>query len=235
MKLHVDLGDTSRGSRHVLRAQGIRFAGLCTLLGVNGAGKSTLFDVILGLIPGLHEASVRRSTEQVASSSVRAEFMAAVGHLPQDIPAPRGMSVEDFVRYAAWLKGAELSDEQLLQTLGLVNLSAERSMKMSRLSGGMRRRAGLAAAVAHQPDCLLLDEPNAGLDPVERTRLHAVLGRLSQRRVVIVSTHLLEDLRALGGETFLLRAGRCRPLVGVHSMTDDQVVQAMQDPSEQAA
>jgi ABC-type multidrug transport system ATPase subunit len=187
----------------------IRAGGVTGLVGPNGAGKTTLLATIstlrrpaagqlrvLGLDPTRrqHRAVVRRRS----------------GFLPQTFGFVPSFTVEEFVGYACWLKG--LRSRQLAAAVRTaverVNLGAERRQAMGKLSGGMLRRAGIAAAIVHQPELLILDEPTVGLDPEQRMEFRALLRRLGKGGTVLLSTHLIEDVAATCGDVVVIRGGR---------------------------
>lgn len=182
--------------------------GLFGLLGPNGAGKSTLMRVVATL--------QRPSTGRVCFDGVDAvERPEAVrrrlGYLPQEFGVYPGVSAAELLDQMAVLKGiggrAERREivERLLRA---VNLWDARDRAVSGFSGGMRRRWGVAQALAGDPDLLVVDEPTAGLDPGERNRFHELLLGLGERAVVILSTHIVEDVAALCGRVAVLAGGR---------------------------
>jgi ABC-2 type transport system ATP-binding protein len=119
------------------------------------------------------------------------------------------MKVGDFVRYAAWLKEvpSRLIDKAIDEAIEATDLGAVATQRMSRLSGGTLRRVGLAAATVHSQEVLLLDEPTAGLDPIQRANFHAMVRSLAGDSVVVLATHLLEDVHAAADAVTVLSAG----------------------------
>jgi ABC-2 type transport system ATP-binding protein len=132
------------------------------------------------------------------------------GWLPQAFGFPPQMTVAEFLRYAAWLKGLAKSETagHVDIALALADLESVRSQRLGQLSGGTLRRAGLAASLVHQPGLLILDEPTAGLDPVQRADFHIRLRTLATTRTVVLATHLLEDVHELADDIFVLDEGR---------------------------
>jgi ABC-2 type transport system ATP-binding protein len=175
------------------------------LLGPNGAGKSTLCRILAGA-----EAP---SGGQVASTSgrfdtarSRRDHLGKSGWLPQAITLPRTTTVLDYLSYAAWLKGLSNRERKWAvdRVLDQTDLADRRRTPVRHLSGGMQRRLGLAQALVNDPIYLILDEPTAGLDPAQRDNLYALLSEISHERVVLISTHLLEDVSVLGQRVIVL-------------------------------
>jgi ABC-2 type transport system ATP-binding protein len=171
-------------------------AGVVGLLGPNGAGKTTLLSVLAGAIrPTTGE--VRVAGHDVGTVSGRRAFRGSVGYLPQRFDLAGNMTVADSVRYAAWCNGVASSrvNQAADGALALVELSERAKFRVRRLSGGQRQRLGLAAALAHGPQILLLDEPTVGLDPDQRIRFRGYLRAVGQTTSVLLATHLLEDVK----------------------------------------
>jgi ABC-2 type transport system ATP-binding protein len=169
--------------------------GVTCLVGANGAGKSTLFGLV---------ARVDRPNSGTVALPGR-----AVGYLPQSPEFPRTASCEEFLRYVAWVHRipAHRRGARVDHVLAATGLLERRSHRIGALSGGMLRRLGIAQALVHEPGVLLLDEPTAGLDPLQRIALRDVVQSVAEGCVVIVSTHLVEDVRALARSVVLLNAG----------------------------
>jgi ABC-type multidrug transport system ATPase subunit len=181
--------------------------GLYGLLGANGAGKTTLMQIISGLLEPtsgdveLDGKDIVRRPEAIWSS---------VGYLPQELGFYDDLSGEQMLIYLLRIKGVGARDAQRTarELLTLVNLSVEARRAVRTYSGGMRRRLGLAQAIAVEPRVILLDEPTAGLDPEERQRFHHLLVRLGRDRIVVLSTHIVEDVAALCARFGVLASGR---------------------------
>lgn len=182
--------------------------GVTALLGPNGAGKTTLLSTLTGLLP------VRGGTLQLfgidlASRHGRRAVATRLGFLPQTVGYYPNYTLRDFVSYAAWLKAVPQRQlaNKVAVSLDLVGLADRADSKMKTLSGGMLRRAGIAQAVVHSPDLLVLDEPAAGLDPEQRIELRRLVRTLGQSCAVLVSTHVVEDVRVVADRVLVLNNG----------------------------
>jgi len=183
--------------------------GSCGLLGPNGAGKTTLMR-LLSTIYRPQVGQIRVLGYDLGDDNDRQDVRSRIGYLPQAFGVFPGFTVSEFVEYFAILRGVHSSVvvRAVGEALAQVELTARSSSKMKTLSGGMLRRAGLAQAIVHQPALLLLDEPTAGLDPDQRHAIRETLRRIAASNTVVISTHLIEDIAALGGHVLVLRAGR---------------------------
>lgn len=200
------------GSTEVLQSVNLNVpAGTTALLGPNGAGKTTLLHLVCGLRKPT-QGSLNVMGVEVGARRRRQEIASLVGFLPQSFGYLPSYTVREFVTYAAWLKQvprAQLNTrvESALSEVGMLDRSEKR---MRTLSGGMIRRVGIATAIVHRPPLVVLDEPSAGLDPAQRHDLRDLLSRLSLTSSVIVSTHLIEDVRATCDAVVVLDRGRIR-------------------------
>lgn len=183
--------------------------GITGLLGPNGAGKSTLMSLISTrrrpTSGGLHVLG-----RDVADVAGRREIRQRVGLLAQRYPLVGSMQVVDTVAYAAWTHGLSQSRsyraaETTLEQLGVAELAGRR---VRSLSGGQRQRVGLATAMVHRPDLLILDEPTAGLDPEVRMAMRRTLRKVSGESSILLSTHLVDDVLAICDSIMVLDQGR---------------------------
>ena len=184
--------------------------GVTGLLGPNGAGKTTLLRIVAtAMRPDRGELSVLghdpRSTAGLLAVRRR------LGYLPQSPGFHPNFTAFAFVDYVAILK--ELTHrgrrhEEVRRVLAVVGLDAHRGKKIKALSGGMRQRVALAAALVGDPDLLVLDEPTVGLDPEQRLRFRELIAELGERRTVLLSTHQTEDVMTLCRRVVVLDRGR---------------------------
>jgi ABC-2 type transport system ATP-binding protein len=171
------------------------------LLGPNGAGKTTLLRLVTG--------SLQPTSGSVTLTGGPAGGQPRVGYLPQDAGWPGQFTVLEFVGYLAWTRGVPRSVRaaQVDAAIEAVDLSAQRGVRLGRLSGGQRRRAMLAQALLHDPALLVLDEPTAGFDPTQRVAFRELIARLAPGRTIVISTHLVEDVELLAEWVTVLREG----------------------------
>ena len=179
--------------------------GVFGLLGHNGAGKSTLMRMIVTIdAPTQGKVFVLGYETGRDGDQIRRE----IGYLPQELSMYPSMRVRDFVAYIAALKGVREKDA-VDMVLDQVEMLKYASRPIGTLSGGMRRRVGIAQAIVGSPAILVVDEPTAGLDPEERIRFHGVLSRYAAGgRTVLFSTHIVEDVRRICSHLAVLREGQ---------------------------
>ena len=167
-------------------------SGMYGLLGPNGAGKTSLMKILATL----SEASGGEISMNGIPIKETGKIREIVGYLPQDFSFYRGMSVYGAMDYLGLL--SEIPDkirrERILALLEQVNLKEDMRTKVKALSGGMKRRLGIAQALLHNPQILIVDEPTAGLDPEERIRFRNLLSEFAEDRIVILSTHISSDV-----------------------------------------
>jgi len=182
--------------------------GMFGLLGPNGAGKSTLMRTIATL-QGVDAGSLFFDGLDVLNE--KHEVRKILGYLPQDMGIYPGISAEALLDHFAVLKGLVAAGdrrEAVERLLRMTNLYDVRKRKLGSFSGGMRRRFGIAQALLGDPELIVVDEPTAGLDPEERIRFHNLLCEIGETAVVILSTHIVEDVRELCSRMAILSQGR---------------------------
>ncbi len=181
--------------------------GMFGLLGPNGAGKSSLMRTIVGLQQP-DSGTIVFNNENVIDNS---KFIKSqLGYLPQDFGVYANISGYDLLNHLAILKGlnnATTRKEQILALLEKTNLLEHKSKAVSTYSGGMRQRFGVAQAFLGNPKIIIVDEPTAGLDPVERHRFNNLLSEIGEDIIVILSTHLVEDVRNLCTQMAIISNG----------------------------
>lgn len=170
--------------------------GMFGLLGKNGAGKSTLMRCLTTLLTPT-EGNIRICGMDVVSENYE-QIKTIIGYLPQELGLYPNMTVEESLDYMGILSGLDKNTrkERIDSLLELTNLKAHAKKKNKQLSGGMKRRVGLVQAMLNMPKVLIVDEPTAGLDPEERINIRNLLTQLSKDRIVILSTHVVEDIAA---------------------------------------
>lgn len=182
-------------------------SGVYGLLGVNGAGKTTLMRMLTTLIRPTG-GEIRWDGQDVFRMD--SAYRKLLGYLPQDFGYYPDFSIYDYLMYIASIKGIRpaAAKQRALRLLKQVGLSQAGHKKMKTLSGGMKRRVGIAQAMLNDPKILILDEPTAGLDPNERIRFRNLISELSEDRIVLLSTHIVSDIEYIASEILLMKDGR---------------------------
>ncbi|HWM92658.1 MAG TPA: ABC transporter ATP-binding protein [Thermoanaerobaculia bacterium] len=182
--------------------------GMFGLLGPNGAGKTTLMRILAGL---LEPTSGKVSLDDTDVLATPEWLWARLGYLPQDFGFYPHLSGEQMLTYLLKLKGVEAPgglDKLVAELLDRVNLTYAAKRKVRAYSGGMRQRLGIAQAISGDPRLIIVDEPTAGLDPEERLRFYRLLAELAADRIVLLSTHIVEDVAVLCPRFAVIRKGR---------------------------
>lgn len=182
--------------------------GMFGLLGPNGAGKSSLMKTIVGLQKPTSGSIIFNG---INASENPNYIKQNLGFLPQDFGVYPKISAYDLLEHIALLKGINNRTErkeQILNLLEKVNLSDFEKKEVQTFSGGMRQRFGVAQALLGNPKIIIVDEPTAGLDPEERNRFNSLLNDISKDVIVILSTHLVEDVRNLCSEMAIINKGQ---------------------------
>lgn len=182
--------------------------GMFGLLGPNGAGKSSLMRTIVGLQPADSGEILLNGINVLQKPMFIKEQL---GFLPQDFGVYPKISAYDLLNHIAILKGVSNKTERREQIdflLEKVNLSSQKNNEVHVFSGGMRQRFGVAQALLGDPKIIIVDEPTAGLDPEERNRFNGLLSEIGSERIVILSTHLVEDVRNLCSQMAIMHNGK---------------------------
>ena len=155
--------------------------------------------------------------------SLGSAYRNLLGYLPQDFGYYPDFSVQDYLLYIASIKGLRpaTARQRMQNLLEQVGLTQVRRQKMKKLSGGMKRRAGIAQAMLNDPKILILDEPTAGLDPKERIRFRNLISELAENRLVLLSTHIVSDVEYIADQILLMKDGSL-----VHHGTSQQLLAA---------
>ena len=180
--------------------------GMFGLLGPNGAGKTTLMKILATLLQTT-EGEVSICGVPVENSK---ELPKMTGYLPQDFSMYGNMSAYEALDYLAVLSGMSRAERirKVPEMLAVVNLTEKRRTKVKSMSGGMKRRLGIAQAIIHDPKVIIVDEPTAGLDPEERIRFRNLLCEIAKDRVVLLSTHIVGDIEATCENIAVLNQGK---------------------------
>lgn len=181
--------------------------GMFGLLGPNGAGKSTLMKTIAGLQPA-DSGVIIFNGQNILENPLFIKKQ--LGYLPQDFGVYPKLSAYQLMEHLAVLKGIAKNGrkEQIPALLQKVNLYEQRKREVHSFSGGMRQRFGIAQALLGNPKIIIVDEPTAGLDPEERNRFNNLLSEIGEQIIVILSTHIVEDVRSLCSQMAIINKGR---------------------------
>ncbi len=195
--------------------------GVYGLLGVNGAGKTTLMRMLCTLLKPTSGTITCNGNDIFEMDS---DYRKILGYLPQEFGFYPEFTVRDYLLYIASLKGIRpaAARKRVKELTAKVGLSNAANKKMKKLSGGMKRRAGIAQAMLNNPKILVLDEPTAGLDPNERIRFRNLISELSEERLVLLSTHIVSDIEYIANEIWLMKDGNI-----MHEGTADEIINSI--------
>ena len=208
MDTTIKITDLSKnfGSKQALKNISLDInQGMFGLLGPNGAGKTTLMKIISTLL--------KKSSGEVIVCGIpvekSSEIRGLIGYLPQDFSMYGNMNAYEALDYLAALSGMKKSERKtkVPELLEKVNLLEQRKTKVKAMSGGMKRRLGIAQSMIHDPKVIIVDEPTAGLDPEERVRFRNLLCEIAKDRIVLLSTHIVGDIEATCEEIAVLNQG----------------------------
>lgn len=182
---------------------------LIAVLGPNGAGKTTLLNILAthshptsgGFGFGGLNSRIRGDRDRMRRS---------LGWLPQSLDMMKGYTAAEFLRYVAWMREVPLAsvEPSVADALALVDLSEHADRRIKALSGGMRQRLGIAQAIVNEPTLVILDEPTVGLDPQQRMDFRDRIAQLAHDRLVVLSTHLVEDVASVAHEVLIIAEGQ---------------------------
>ncbi|MDO5519794.1 MAG: ABC transporter ATP-binding protein [bacterium] len=209
MKTDIILKDVSKfyGKKQALKSINLEIEeGMFGLLGRNGAGKTTLMKSITTL-NSLSAGTITVCGVDISESSKIREM---IGYLPQDFSMYNNMSAYEVMDYLGVLSGLDKKTrkQRIPELLVKVNLNNNMKTKVKAMSGGMRRRLGIAQAILHNPKVLIVDEPTAGLDPEERVRFRNLLSEIAEDRIVILSTHIVGDIESTCENIAVMNEGK---------------------------
>ncbi|MEE0642674.1 ABC transporter ATP-binding protein [Blautia sp.] len=195
--------------------------GVYGLLGKNGAGKTTFMRMLCTLLTPT-EGNILCDGRDIFK--MEGEYRKLLGYLPQDFGFYPEFTVWDYLLYIASIKGLPpaVAKKRTKELLAAVGLEKYAGRKMKKLSGGMKRRAGIAQAMMNHPKILILDEPTAGLDPNERIRFRNLISEFSEDRLVLLSTHIVSDVEYIANDIWLMNEGEI-----VRQGTPKQITESM--------
>jgi len=172
------------------------------LLGPNGAGKSTLMKSIVGALK-IDEGEITFQGKNITENDT--ECKKSIGFLPENNPLYNEMYVKEYLNFVADIH--KIPKEKIDEIIDLIGITPEKSKKIGQLSKGYKQRVGLAQAILHQPDLLILDEPTNGLDPNQIIEIRNVIKEIGKEKIVILSTHIMQEVEALCSRVILIHNG----------------------------
>ena len=207
--------------------------GMFGILGRNGSGKSTLMNIIATILQPSKGTVTINGIEIKNSQKIRQ----MIGYLPQDFDFYPNMKVSEVLYYLGFLSKINQKDFDKYVDLILrkVNLIDYKNKKVKSLSGGMKKRLGIAQAILHDPKVIIVDEPTAGLDPEERVKLRKLLSDLAENKIVIISTHIVSDIESTCNRIAILDKGSLVYKGDIPSLiqqSDDHIYEINLSPSE---
>lgn len=206
MSIKVDNVSKFYGDQEALKSVGfeINSGEIVGLLGPNGAGKSTLMKIITGYLPA-SLGSVYINGKKVLSSELAVRKQ--IGYLPEHNPLYLDMYVKEYLTFTSNIYKLSNTKEKVDAIIEKVGLQKEQHKKIGALSKGYRQRVGLAQALIHDPEVLILDEPTTGLDPNQLDEVRELIYAISQDKTVILSTHIMQEVEALCNRVIIINNG----------------------------
>ena len=204
MSLHIINLSKKFGEQTALNAINIEINSneIIGLLGPNGAGKSTLMKSVAGVLK-IEEGEIIFNGKDIRENEI--ETKKKIGFLPENNPLYGEMYVKEYLNFVADLH--KISKQRIDEVIDLVGITPEKSKKISQLSKGYQQRVGLAQAILHQPDLVILDEPTNGLDPNQIIEIRNIIKEMGKEKTVILSTHIMQEVEALCSRVILIHQG----------------------------
>lgn len=209
MRLYIENIHKHFGKKQVLNGMTatLESGGVIGLMGPNGAGKSTLLKV---LTTQLKPDAGSIQLDHVGVIAHPGKLRQVLGYLPQQVPYQPNVTALDYLRYIAALKGIKPqdADQQITNLFATLHLDPKNPTRLRDYSGGMRQRVGLTASLLGDPQIIMVDEPTVGLDPVERIAVRNLLSTLAQNRIVLIATHIIQDVEAIASRLLIVKDGQ---------------------------
>ena len=201
--------DKRFGSIHAVRdiSFSVHSGEVLGFLGPNGAGKSTTMKMITGFLEPT-EGTVRVNGHDVMTDPINVK--ASIGYLPEGAPAYGEMTVIRFLEFVAEIRGYNGTEKQqrIGKAVELVHLDSVLEQTVETLSKGFKRRVGLAQALVHDPDVLIMDEPTDGLDPNQKHEVRSLIKEMAENKAIVISTHILEEVGTVCSRAIIIAAGQ---------------------------
>ena len=211
MTTMVEIKNLSKTFGPIVAVDGVSFTvgkgEVLGFLGPNGAGKSTTMKMITGFL------TPTSGTVRICGHDVQDEALAAktkIGYLPEGAPAYQDMTPASFLHFVGEMRGhrGEVLKRSVAETVEKVNLQSVLHQPIDTLSKGFKRRVGLAQAILHDPEVLVLDEPTDGLDPNQKHEVRTLIRAMAQEKAIILSTHILEEVHAVCSRAMIIAKGK---------------------------
>lgn len=180
--------------------------GIIGLLGANGSGKTTLMRMLVDVLKPT-QGDILWNNHPIHTNIE--EYLSCVGYLPQHVGAYPSFKVYEFLEYMGALKGLKpaYTKQRIDDLLKELHLTDQKNKKIKTLSGGMKQRLGIAQAMLNDPDILILDEPTVGLDPKERNQFSMLLSKISENKIILLSTHIVSDIENIAHKVLIMKEG----------------------------
>lgn len=198
------------------------------LLGHNGAGKTTIMKMLTGF---LEPSSGQIEIDGLDMAEYRLDIQNKIGYLPENCPVYPEMTLIDFLDFSAELSGLS-GEEKLLavrEVIAKTALTEKATHQINTLSRGFRQRVGVAQAILHKPQILILDEPTNGLDPTQILHMRELIADLSKNATVIVSTHILQEVQAVCERVLIMRSGQLAVDAKINDLQNSRSIQLKTD------
>ncbi|HPS29160.1 MAG TPA: ATP-binding cassette domain-containing protein [bacterium] len=209
MDVMIELSGVSKSYGQIKAAENISFklnrSEILGFLGPNGAGKTTAMKIITGFMPP-DSGSVKIKGEDVSENPV--ETRKNIGYLPENNPLYTDMTVEEYLRFIALMRGLKNIDLSIKTALSKCGIFNVRHRIIGHLSKGYKQRVGLAQAIIHDPEILILDEPVNGLDPKQIAEIRTLIRELGKEKTVILCSHILSEVEAVADRVLIINEGK---------------------------
>ncbi|HYX09978.1 MAG TPA: gliding motility-associated ABC transporter ATP-binding subunit GldA [Bacteroidales bacterium] len=177
---------------------------LVGFIGPNGAGKSTMMKIITGFLPQ-SSGDVKVSGLDIMKDSLAIRKI--IGYLPENNPLYPGMYVKEYLKFVAGMYKLKNTGQRIKEVIHSTGLEAEQTKKIGALSKGYRQRVGLAQALVHDPDVLILDEPTTGLDPNQIVEIRSLISETGKEKTIMLSTHIMQEVEAICDRILIINKG----------------------------